>query len=60
MTYKCAWRMLTLIRRALRQSEDVLQGIVEVDTGYIGGRRNANGMAAQQSHGFRGYPPENL
>lgn len=38
ITYKCAWRMLHLIRKALKQSEDVLRGDVEMDTGYIGGR----------------------
>jgi transposase len=38
ITYKCAWRMLTLIRGALVQSQNVLRGDVEVDTGYIGGR----------------------
>lgn len=38
VTYKCAWRMLTLIRGALTQSDDVLSGDVEVDTGYIGGK----------------------
>src|SRR3989344_8276299 len=37
ITYKCAWRMLHLIRRALKQSEDVLKGDVEMDTGFIGG-----------------------
>ena len=38
ITYKCAWRMLTLIRGALRQNEDILRGNVEVDSGYIGGK----------------------
>jgi transposase len=38
VTYKCAWRMLTLLRSRLPQSEDVLFGDVEVDTGYIGGK----------------------
>jgi len=38
ITYKCAWRMLTLVRGALRQSEETLYGDVEVDTGYIGGK----------------------
>jgi transposase len=38
ITYKCAWRMLTLIRASLKQSEEVLQGDIEVDTGYIGGK----------------------
>jgi hypothetical protein len=30
--------MLTLIRGALRQNEDILRGNVEVDSGYIGGK----------------------
>lgn len=38
ITYKCAWRMLHLIRSTLRQSQDVLRGDVEVDTGYISGK----------------------
>jgi transposase len=38
VTYKCAWRMLTLIRGRLKQHEEALSGDVEVDTGYIGGR----------------------
>lgn len=38
VTYKCAWRMLTKIRSALKQSEEVLRGAVEIDTGYIGGK----------------------
>ena len=37
VTYKTAWRMLTLIRKGLKQSEDVLHGDVELDSGYIGG-----------------------
>jgi len=41
ITYKCAWRMLTLIRSVLRQSEETLYGDVEVDTGYFGGKGNA-------------------
>lgn len=39
VTYKTAWRMLTLIRKALGQDGDKLKGIVEMDTGYIGGMR---------------------
>ena len=38
VTYKCAWRMLTLIRGALTQSEETLYGDIEVDVGYIGGK----------------------
>ena len=41
VTYKCAWRMLALIRGSLRQSEEELRGDVEVDTGYLGGKGKA-------------------
>lgn len=37
ITYKTAWRMLTLIRKALKQGSDKLQGDVEMDIGYFGG-----------------------
>lgn len=39
VTYKTAWRMSLLIRQALAQSGDQLKGIVEIDTGYLGGVR---------------------
>lgn len=38
VTYKTAWRMLMLIRKALAQSDDKLSGDVEMDTAYMGGR----------------------
>jgi transposase len=38
VTYKTAWRMLKLIREALPQDTDMLDGIVETDQAYIGGR----------------------
>jgi transposase-like protein len=41
VTYKTAWRMLTLIRKSLKQSDDVLHGDVEMDAGYFGGKGNA-------------------
>lgn len=37
VTYKCAWRMLRLIREALGDKGDKLFGDVEIDTGFIGG-----------------------
>ncbi len=40
VTYKCAWRMLNQIRKALRQSSDKLSGDVETDGAYLGGRRS--------------------
>ena len=39
VTYKCAWRILSLIRQALKQSDTKLKGDVEIDTGYFGGRQ---------------------
>jgi len=41
VTYKCAWRILSLIRKALKQGDTKLRGDVEIDTGYFGGRGNA-------------------
>lgn len=38
VTYKCAWRMLKQIRTALAQDDDKLDGDVETDTAYFGGR----------------------
>ena len=39
VTYKCAWRMLLLIRSSLAQSLERLSGIVEADLAYLGGKR---------------------
>lgn len=41
VTYKCAWRMLFLIRKTLRQAEQKLFGYVESDGAYFGGRKKA-------------------
>lgn len=38
VTYKTAWRILSLIRKALKQDNDKLSGSVEIDTGYFGGK----------------------
>lgn len=38
VTYKTAWRMLKLIREALGQGKDKLDGDVEIDSAYFGGR----------------------
>lgn len=38
VTYKCSWRILSLIRKALKQDNKKLRGDVEVDTGYFGGK----------------------
>ena len=41
VTYKCAWRILSLIREALGQDIDKLDGDVEMDMAYFGGRKSA-------------------
>ena len=42
VTYKCAYRILSLIRQALKQQGDTpLKGVVETDAGYFGGRHSA-------------------
>ena len=41
VTYKCAWRILSHIRKALKQDDKPLRGDVEIDTAYWGGRGNA-------------------
>lgn len=41
VTYKCAWRILSLIRKALKQDRTRLRGEVEIDTGFFGGKGNA-------------------
>lgn len=38
VTYKTAWRMLKLIRDSLRQDKDLLDGTVEVDEAFFGGK----------------------
>jgi hypothetical protein len=38
VTYKCAWRILSQIKKALKQNMDLLEGEVEIDSAYIGGR----------------------
>lgn len=39
VTYKTAWRMQKQIRTLMKQGEDTLDGTVEVDETYIGGKR---------------------
>lgn len=41
VTYKTAWRILMLIRKALKQDNDKLRGTVEMDSAYMGGRKKA-------------------
>ncbi|MEK7508168.1 MAG: IS1595 family transposase [Patescibacteria group bacterium] len=42
VTYKCAWRMAYQIRELMTQDGDPLEGTVEVDETYIGGRVRGN------------------
>lgn len=54
VTYKCAWRMLSQIRKALGQPKKPLKGIVETDTAYVGGHlyagENNEGMGRSVRH----------
>lgn len=38
VTYKCAYRILKLIRHCVEQDDDKLDGDIEMDEGFIGGR----------------------
>jgi transposase-like protein len=42
VTYKCAWRMARQIRLLMKQEAMLLQGVVEADEAYIGGRRRSS------------------
>ena len=53
VTYKCAWRMARLIREALKQSDDPLSGVVEMDMGYFGGKGVAGKNLEHLSDVFR-------
>jgi transposase-like protein len=53
VTYKTAWRMLTLIRKSLGQDKDKLKGDVEMDTGYFGGRYKSGRNNAKQSEAMK-------
>lgn len=37
VTYKCAWRILMQIRKAVARTDGTLRDVVEMDAGYIGG-----------------------
>jgi transposase len=48
VTYKCAWRMGHQIRELMGKADGfaMLQGHVELDEAYVGGRRSGNVVAA--------------
>jgi len=50
VTYKCAYRILSHIRKALKQNDEKLRGDVEIDTGYFGGKGNAGVNNERLSH----------
>ncbi|MDO8482105.1 MAG: IS1595 family transposase [bacterium] len=52
VTYKTAWRILHLIRKALAQSGK-LSGDVEMDTAYFGGRFRSGKNNARQSEAYK-------
>lgn len=54
VSYKTAWRMLRQIRRALQENQDglLLEGVVEADETYVGGRRKG-----PRGRGARGKTP---
>lgn len=53
VTYKTAWRILHLIRKALAQSKDKLQGDVEMDLGYFGGHHPGGKYNIDQSEAIK-------
>jgi transposase len=42
LTHKCAWRMAKQIRSAMKQDDVLLEGTVEADEAYYGGRRRTS------------------
>lgn len=53
VTYKCAYRMLKQIREALSQDSDKLDGDVEMDTGFIGGKSATKGKGSAKAHAHK-------
>lgn len=53
VTYKCAWRMLSQIRKALKQGDRPLSGNVEMDGAYMGGRFRSGKDNAKQSEAIQ-------
>lgn len=53
VTYKCAYRMLKQIREALTQDSDKLDGDVEMDTGFFGGKTATKGKGSAKAHEYK-------
>lgn len=53
VTYKCAWRMLNQIKKALVQSNDQLKGIVETDMAFLGGHKFAGKNNENMSENYK-------
>jgi len=53
VTYKCAWRMLSLIRKTVAKAEKKLWGYVESDGAYFGGVYNSGKNNEHLSEAFR-------
>lgn len=53
VTYKTAWRMLHLIRKSLKQGDEKLNGIVEADESYHGGKGDGGIYNKNQSKVMR-------
>jgi hypothetical protein len=56
ITYKCAWRMLSVIRSSLRQGLERLSGVVEADLAYLGGRKRSGKAHKHQSEAILSKP----
>ena len=48
VTYKTAWRMFTMIRKLMNEKQDKMNGTLEVDETYIGGKSNRKGRSLEQ------------
>lgn len=56
VTYKCAWRMLFLVRSSLKQGLERLSGVVEADLAYLGGKRKSGKGHKHQSEAILSKP----
>lgn len=57
VTYKCAWRILSQIRKALEQDKTPLSGNVEMDGTYLGGVYRSGKGNAKQSQAIKAKSP---